>query len=104
MTILWTSEAKKSLRAIKRYIAQDSEFYASLTVVRIVERVEVTSQMPTRGHHVHEYPEAALREVHEGNYRIIYSFTDERMDVVTIVHFREELNEGRLTSRHSQRV
>ncbi len=97
MTIWWSEEARKSLRAIRTYIAHDSELYAALTTARIVEKVQATAQMPTRGHRVHEYPERDLREVHEGNYRIIYSFTLERLDVVTVIHFREKLKKGRLT-------
>ncbi len=102
MTIYWSEEARKSLRAIKKFIAQDSEFYASLTAAKIVERVEVTAQMPTRGHRVHEYPEMDLREVHEGNHRIIYAFTSEQLDVITVVHFREKLKKDRLTRRYRQ--
>ena len=102
MTISWSDEARKSLRAIKRFIAQGSEFYAALTAAKIVQRVEVAAKMPTRGHPVHEYPEMDLREVHEGNYRIIYSFTSEQLDVVTVVHFKEKLTKGRLTRRYRQ--
>ncbi len=98
MTIYWSEEARKSLRAIKKFIAQDSEFYASLTASKIVERVEVTAQMPTRGHPVHEYPEMDLREVHEGNHRIIYALTAEQLDMITVVHFREKLKKRRLKS------
>lgn len=99
MIIRWSDEALKSLRAIRKFIAQDSEFYASLTAAKIVERVEATAQMPTRGHRVHEYPEMDLREVHEGSYRIIYTFTSRQLDVITVVHFREQLKRGRLTRR-----
>lgn len=102
MTIYWSEEARKSLRAIKKFIAQDSEFYASLTAAKLVERVEVTAQMPTRGHRVHEYPEMNLREVHEGNHRIIYAHTSEQLDVITVVHFREKLKKERLTMRSRQ--
>lgn len=88
MRILWTVEARKSLRAIQRFIAQDSTFYADRVVSRIIDRVEAAAQMPGRGHPVHEYPEAVLREVHESSHRIIYLVREEALHVVTIVHFR----------------
>jgi len=60
-------------------------------VARIVERVEKTAEHPTRGHPVHEYPEMSLKEVHESPYRIIYCISDDRLKVVTIVHFKNRL-------------
>ena len=103
MNIGWSSEARRSLRAIERYIGRDSEFYAASMVARIIERVEQTAGCPTRGHPVHEYPEEPLKEVHEPPYRIIYDFSETEFWVVTIVHFKEKLERDRLTMRRTQR-
>jgi toxin ParE1/3/4 len=89
VSIIWSSEARKALRSIKKFIAQDSEFYAARMVARIVERVERAAISPEQGHPVHEYLEANLKEVHESPYRIIYTFTDDELRVVTIVHFKQ---------------
>ena len=91
MKIVWSAEARQELRAIRRFIARDSEFYAARMVARIVERVEKTASHPTRGHPVHEYPEALLKEVHEAPYRIIYRVSGDQLFVVTIVHFKKLL-------------
>jgi toxin ParE1/3/4 len=99
VTIGWSSEARRSLRAIRRYIAEDSEFYAARMVGRIIDRVERASLEPKQGHPVHEYPEEPLKEVHESPYRIIYRFSDSEFWVVTIVHFKERLDPKRLTRR-----
>ena len=99
MTIGWSSEARRSLRAILRYIAQDSEFYAARMVARIIERVERAAMAPGQGHSVHEYPEAPLKEVYESPYRIIYRFSAAEFWVVTIVHFKAPLERKRLTGR-----
>ena len=88
MSIVWSSEARKALRSIHKFIAQDSEFYATRMVARIVERAERAAKSPTQGHSVHEYPEETLKEVHESPYRIIYAFTEQELRVVTIVHFK----------------
>ena len=84
---------------IRRYIAQDSEFYAARMVARIIERVERAAIAPSQGHSVHEYLEEPLKEVHEYPYRIIYQFSDAEFRVVTLVHFKEPLERKRLTSR-----
>jgi len=99
VNIVWSSEARRSLRAIRKFIAQDSEFYASRMLARIVERVERTASAPTAGHRVHEYPEEPLKEVHESPYRIIYGFSEAEFRVVTIVHFKDQLTKKRLTRR-----
>jgi len=93
--IVWTAEARRSLRAIQRFIARDSAIYADRVVARIIDRVEAAAHHPGRGHPVHEYPEAPLREVHEASYRIIYLAREDSLQVVTIVHFKQVLKEGR---------
>jgi len=100
--IVWSSEARKALRSIQKFIAQDSEFYAARMVARIVERVERASLSPAQGHPVHEYPEEPLKEVHESPYLIIYGLSEEEFRVVTIVHFKQQLTKKRLTRRQSQ--
>ncbi len=97
MNISWSSQARKDLRSIRKYIERDSEFYAARMVARIVERVERAAEHPTQGHPVHEYPEEPLKEVHESPYRIIYGFSDEAFKVVTIVHFKDQLRPDRLS-------
>lgn len=91
MNVVWSAEARKSLRSIRKFIAKDSEYYAARMVARIVERVERAALAPMQGHPVHEYPEAPLKEVHESPYRIIYEFSGDELRVVTIVHFRQQL-------------
>jgi toxin ParE1/3/4 len=96
MNILWSDESRRSLRAIRRFIAIDSEFYAARMVVRIIERVEAAARAPLQGHRVHEFPEASLREVHESPYRIIYRASEDNLEVVTIVHFKQQLPSKRI--------
>jgi plasmid stabilization system protein ParE len=91
VSIVWSAEARKALRSIRKFIVQDSEFYAARTIARIIERVERAAESPNQGHPVHEYPEESLKEVHESPYRIIYAFTETEFRVVTIVHFKQEL-------------
>lgn len=86
------------MQAIHKFISRDSEYYAKLQISRLVERVEHVSKMPGMGHAVHEHPCSGLRETHQENYRIIYCFTDEELQIVTIVHMKQQLKKRRLRS------
>lgn len=92
MRIIWSVRARKDLRAIRTYIARDSKFYASRMIGRIISRAESAALSPTGGHPVHEYPEAPLKEVHEHPYRIIYVVSGAALHIVTIVHFKQQLD------------
>ena len=91
MKVIWSVRARNELRAIRTYIARDSEFYASRMVGRIINRIETAASSPASGHPVHEYSEAPLKEVHEHPYRIIYLLTADSLQVVTIIHFKQQL-------------
>lgn len=96
MIIEWSSQARKDLKAIHGFIARDSIVYAQGQIARIVNRTERAATRPTAGHPVHESPELPLREVHEGNYRIIYAFDTRALRVITIVHMKQQLPKKRL--------
>lgn len=92
MKIIWSVRARNELREIHAYIGRDSAFYANRMINRIIARVEAIALSPTSGHPVHEYPEAPLRETHEHPYRIIYLASADTLHVVTIVHFKQQLD------------
>jgi plasmid stabilization system protein ParE len=92
LRIFWSVRSRKELRAIHTYIARDSEYYASRMANRLIARIEAAALAPACGHPVHEYPEAPLREVHEYPYRIIYLASVDKFYVVTIVHFKQQLD------------
>lgn len=101
MKIEWSSQARADLKAIHSFIARDSEHYAQLQIKRILERVERIARMPTGGHPVHEFPELALRETHQENYRIIYDSQLDVLQVITIVHMKQKMPSGHLRPRRS---
>jgi len=97
MTVVWTDQSRCDLRAIYNFTARDSELYAGRQVQRLITRIERTSTMPTRGHPVHEYPEPSMREVHEGEYRIIFRFSEDEMQIVTLIHMKQDLPRRQLS-------
>lgn len=96
MKIIWSSQSRRDLKAIHAFIARDSEFYAQQQITRIIQRAEYISAMPIMGHRVHENSELDMRETHEGNYRIIYAFDDQSLQVVTIVHMKQMMKPRKL--------
>jgi addiction module RelE/StbE family toxin len=96
MSIAWSAQARRDLHAIRDFIARDSEHYARLQIERLIVRVERAAGMHSRGHPVHEFIESGLREVHEGNYRIIYDVCGDEFQVVTIVHMKQRVTRRRL--------
>jgi addiction module RelE/StbE family toxin len=96
MNIIWSDQARRDLCAIRDFIARDSEHYAVLQLERLISRVEQTAVIPSRGHPVHEAVDSDMREVHEGNYRLIYRIQDQCLQVVTIVHMKQRLTRKRL--------
>ena len=95
MNLVWSTEARKDLRAIHAFIARDSECYAAQMVRWIVESAEAVATAPKRGHRVPEYPELVLREGNEPPYRIVYRIAGTSVEIVTLVHFKRRL--GRLS-------
>jgi len=91
MTVHWTQNALRHLRAIHDYIAQNSVRYAQRTVDQITRRSEQLERFPHSGSVVPEYEEEAIREVVEASYRIIYRVEADRVDILAVVHGARQL-------------
>jgi len=87
----WTDFAKARLHQIHQYIAEDSPNGADQTIKRIVDRSTQISQLPKSGREVPEYQQPDIREILERPYRIIYRILPERIDVLTVMHYRQLL-------------
>jgi len=84
--ISWTLQALDDVESIRRYVARDSEEYASLLVSRFLQAVERLSDFPVSGRIVPEVGDAQLREVISGSYRIVYRVLDDEVVIVTVHH------------------
>lgn len=90
--INWTIQAKNDLQDIAAYIAKDSKNYAKLQVVRIISRTKILKSQIYAGKIVEEIDQKNIRELIEGNYRIIYKVVNtERIDILTIHHSARDL-------------
>jgi len=91
MTVHWTQNALRQLRAVHDYIAQNSGRYAQRMVDQITRRSAELEQFPQLGSVVPEYEEESIREVAERPYRIIYRVEGDRVTILAIVHGARQL-------------
>ncbi len=87
VTIVWAEISLKDLREIFDFIAEDSIRYATITSNKIYNRVQKISSNVQIGRIVPEFNDKSIREVIEGNYRIIYRIKSEKqIDILRVYH------------------
>ena len=95
LPLRWTEQAVAQLGAVAEHIAATSPVYAEQVVDRIVHRLGQAQRFPESGRVVSEYERAEIRELIEFPYRVIYRVGPEAIDVVAILHSRQDLGEHR---------
>jgi plasmid stabilization system protein ParE len=70
--VLWTRQAFLRLAEIQAFVAANRPGATERLVARLVRRAEALVRSPLMGRHVPELPGSELRELVEGNYRIVY--------------------------------
>jgi len=83
--IVWLPSAKRDLRQLQKYIAQDSRRNATRFVQKIRDSVNGIKRFPESGSLVPE-SEVELREIFVGNYRVIYRVNDQIVEVLNVTH------------------
>ena len=92
VNVIWTQVAIEDLRLIHEYISKDSRFYADRFVGKIVTRIKQLESFPKSGRIVPEFNSSIIRELIEGNYRIIYKIAeDNSIGIVRIHHAARQL-------------
>lgn len=89
--VIWTEFALEDLRSIYDYISQDSKVYADRFIERLISRVDQLESLPQSGRIVPEFQNESLRELIEGNYRIIYKLNSDSLGIVRIHHSARQL-------------
>lgn len=98
MKVYWTDRARSRLKLIEDYIAQDAPEVAQRTVHRILARSRQIGELPQSGRKVPEFDHPEIREVLQHPYRIIYRVRSDRIDVLTVMHYRQLLPRDRETT------
>jgi toxin ParE1/3/4 len=91
MKVFWTETAENHLDAIYSYISLDSPEYAKQIIDRITRRSIQIADFPLSGRKVPEYEMEQIREVFEGLYRIIYFVKPDKIDILAVIHTRQNI-------------
>ena len=84
--IRWLNEARDDLRDIYDYISTDSKRYAKHQIDKLLNRTLILKSHITIGKVVEEINNPEIRELIEGNYRIIYRIVNENQVHILMVH------------------
>ncbi len=90
--IIWSKFAIEDLKNIYDFIAKDSSFYAKRHINKLSERVSQLIKFPNSGRIVPEFNKTSIRELIEGNYRIVYNINGEKIEIVRIHHSSKSIN------------
>lgn len=86
MRVHWTARAETRLDAIHAYIAQENPSAAVRLVQAMLSRSQQIGEFPSSGRRVPDYARDDVRELIEGDYRIIYLILADRIDVLAVMH------------------
>jgi len=89
--ITWTEGALEDLESIGEYYERSSTLYAALIVERLYTSAEEVQAFPLRGRKVPEVDHEMLRELILEGYRLVYQIFEDRIEVVAVVHSRQDL-------------
>lgn len=74
MKVVWTRQPFVRLAEIEDFIALDSRVAAGAHTAKLIRQAEALAQSPELGRLVPELAGSDLRELIEGNYRIVFGF------------------------------
>lgn len=99
--VKWTRHAKRQLRHIHDYIAQDSPLYARRVSDELVKRTLGLDELPRKGRRVPELNEDAVRELGLYSYRILYEIkSDHLIEVLAVIHKRRHVEPEDIPREH----
>jgi addiction module RelE/StbE family toxin len=96
MKLYWTETARLDLQGIRRYIETDNPAAAKRWVQRLRERAQNALHAPLAGRAVPELSREDIRELIEGNYRIVYQVFADRLVILTVFEGHQLLPQGKV--------
>ena len=92
MKLRWSERSVNDLIAIQRYISQDNPQTAKKWIAKLRQRAKSTTETPLLGRIVPEFNQADIREVFQGNYRIVYKVKVDEILILTLFEGHQLLN------------
>jgi len=84
--IVWTQLAIDDLKSIHDYISKESKVYAYRFIEKLIARVQQLEYFPVSGKIVPEFRQKSIRELIEGNYRIVYKVHSDFIGIARVHH------------------
>jgi toxin ParE1/3/4 len=82
--LYWAETARQDLLSIRQYIAADKPAAAKNWIDRLRTRARQALDAPFSGRMLPEFPREEIRELIEGNYRIVYQVSEDHLVVLTV--------------------
>ena len=96
MRVVWSEEAEHRLAQIEQYIASDNPAAAITLIDKIIARAVDLEHFPKMGRKVPEIDAEHIRELIEGNYRIVYRLKKKTIEILTVMEGHKLLKEEEL--------
>jgi addiction module RelE/StbE family toxin len=101
--VKFTIQSISDLEDIAEYISKDSPHYARLQIQKLINRTDILEQFPFIGRVVPELKAKLIREVIEGNYRIVYRIVNKSLiHILTFHHTRRRFKISEIRKRISK--
>ena len=82
--VRWTPQSVEDLRSIREFIERDSPRYGRLVVERLLDSTHRLETFPRSGRTVPEVGRPDIRELTQGDYRIVYRVHEDACEVLTV--------------------
>ena len=89
--VVWTEFAIDDLRSIHKYISKDSKIYADKFIENLIGKVEQLENFPRSGRIVPEFNSDLIRELIEGNYRLVYKINPGSIGIIRVHHSARQM-------------
>jgi len=90
--VYWTPEARTRLKEIQAYLnSQHAAKAAREVVTALLLRTRQLETAPQCGHKLADYPDENIREILQRPYRIIYRVSEQQVEILTVMHYRQLL-------------
>ena len=84
--IIWTKLAMQDVIDIEEYISKTSKLYAQRTIENFFKRLQILIDFPNVGRIVPEINKTKIKELIEGNYRIVYTTKSKQIFILRVHH------------------
>ena len=86
MKVVVSNTALGNMRAIREYYSSTSPAYAQRVITAVYRRFRQVAAFPESGAVLEDYGLPQIRQVIEGNYRIIYRIMPQGIEILAVRH------------------